>query len=496
MMRGKNESIDRRGIRGRLIKSRMTGKREIEGQYGEFGGHRNEFEEILKHRIGKGDKFMLAKITQFIERDIWRTRLKNLPAAKALFIEHLRILLAAWRGFNNHQCPLRASALTFYSLLAIVPIAAMAFGIAKGFDMQTILQERLLEKFEGQEEILTKVFDFANTLLANTSGGVVAGVGVAVLFWTIIKVLGNIESSLNYIWGVKKPRSFSRKATDYLSVMLISPILLVISGSATIFITSKITFVTQKIEMLGALRPVITFVLGFAPYTIMWALFTFIYIFMPNTKVTFKTGLFAGIIAGTLYQVVQWLYITFQVGVAHYNAIYGSFAALPLFLVWVQLSWLIVLAGAEVSYAHQHSDMLEYEPDIEHVSASFKKLLTLRVVNVLAKNFSQGLKPLSMSDISQVTDIPKKLIKQILDDLTECGIISDTPNRQENEAGYQPALDTDRLTINYVLDALERSGISDIPIESTMEWETLAESLKTFRDELEKSPANRILREI
>jgi membrane protein len=217
---------------------------------------------------------------------------------------------------------------------------------------------------------------------------------------------------------------------------------------------------------------------------------------MPNTKVTFKTGLFAGIIAGTLYQVVQWLYITFQVGVAHYNAIYGSFAALPLFLVWVQLSWLIVLAGAEVSYAHQHSDMLEYEPDIEHVSASFKKLLTLRVVKVLAKNFSQGLKPLSMSDISQVTDIPKKLITQILDDLTECCIISDTPNRQENEAGYQPALDTDRLTINYVLDALERSGISDIPIESTTEWETLAESLKTFRDELEKSPANRILREI
>jgi membrane protein len=439
---------------------------------------------------------MLAKIIQFIEHDIWRTRLKNLPATKALFIEHLRILLAAWRGFDNHQCQLRASALTFYSLLAIVPIAAMAFGIAKGFDMQTILQERLLEKFEGQEEVLTKVFDFANTLLANTSGGVVAGVGVAVLFWTIIKVLGNIESSLNDIWGIKKPRSLSRKATDYLSVMLISPILLVISGSATIFITSKITFITQKIEMLGALRPVITFILGFAPYSIMWLLFSFLYIFMPNTKVNFKTGLFAGIIAGTIYQAVQWLYITFQVGVAHYNAIYGSFAALPLFLVWVQLSWLIVLAGAELSYAHQHSDMLEYEPDIERVSTSFKKLLTLRVVSVLAKNFSQGLKPLNMSDISHLTDIPKKLIKQILNDLTECGIVIETPNKQENETGYQPALDTDHLTINYVLDVLERCGISDIPVAPATELETLAESLKTFRDELEKSPANRILREI
>jgi membrane protein len=228
----------------------------------------------------------------------------------------------------------------------------------------------------------------------------------------------------------------------------------------------------------------------------MWALFTFLYIFMPNTKVKFKTGLFAGIIAGTLYQAVQWLYITFQVGVAHYNAIYGSFAALPLFLVWVQLSWLIVLAGAEVSYAHQHSDMLEYAPDIERVSTSFKKLLTLRVVSVLAKNFSQGLNPLSMSDVSRLTDIPKKLIKQILDDLTECAIISETPNKQGNETVYQPALDTDHLTINYVLDVMERFGISDIPVESTTELETLAESLKTFKDELEKSPANRILREI
>ena len=439
---------------------------------------------------------MLAKMVQFIERDIWRIRLKNLPAAKSLLIEHLRIILAAWKGFENHQCQLRASALTFFSLLSIVPIAAMAFGIAKGFDMQTILEERLLEKFEGQEEVLTKVFDFANTLLANTKGGVIAGVGVAVLFWTIIKVLGNIESSFNDIWGIKKPRSLSRKATDYLSIMLIAPILLVVSGSATIFIASQVTFVTQKIAVLGALGTVISFILNFAPYSIMWVLFSFIYIFMPNTKVNFKSGLFAGIIAGTINQTVQWLYVTFQVGVAQYNAIYGSFAALPLFLVWVQLSWLIVLAGAEISYAHQHSDMLEFEPDIERVSASFRKLLTLRVVSLVAKNFSRGLEPPTMSDISNLTDIPKKLIKQILNDLTECGIVIETSIKQEQEIGYQPALDTDHLTINYVLDVMERCGISDIPVEPTPELEILAESLKTFRDELEKSPANRMLRDI
>jgi membrane protein len=439
---------------------------------------------------------MIAKITHFIEYDIWRIRLKDLPAFKAFLIEYLRVLLAAWKGFNHHQCAWRASALTFYSLLSIVPVAAMAFGIAKGFDFQTILQERLLEKFEGQEEVLTRVFDFANTLLVNTKGGVIAGVGVAVLFWTIIKVLGHIERSLNDIWGIKQPRSLSRKATDYLSVMLISPVLLVVSSSATIFIASQVAFITQKIEMLGPISLVVTFILKFAPFMIMWALFSFLYIFMPNTKVHFKAGLFAGIIAGTIYQTVQWLYMTFQVGVAQYNAIYGSFAALPLFLVWLQLSWLIVLAGAELSYNYQHSDMLEFEPDIERLSASFKKLLTLRVVSLLSKNFSQGLKPLTLSDMARSTDIPKKLIQQILNHLVECGIIIETSNRQEHETGYQPALAPDHLTIHYVLNVLETCGISDIPVSSTPELETLAESLKTFADGLEKSQANRILRDL
>jgi membrane protein len=217
---------------------------------------------------------------------------------------------------------------------------------------------------------------------------------------------------------------------------------------------------------------------------------------MPNTKVHFKAGLFAGIIAGTIYQTVQWLYMTFQVGVAQYNAIYGSFAALPLFLVWLQLSWLIVLAGAELSYNYQHSDMLEFEPDIERLSASFKKLLTLRVVSLLSKNFSQGLKPLTLSDMARSTDIPKKLIQQILNHLVECGIIIETSNRQEHETGYQPALAPDHLTIHYVLNVLETCGISDIPVSSTPELETLAESLKTFADGLEKSQANRILRDL
>ena len=181
---------------------------------------------------------MLPKIRKFIQEDIWRIRAKGLPPLKAFGIRYLRILLAAVNAFQEHRCQLRASALTFYSLLSIVPVIAMAFGIAKGFAFEKILQEKILERFPGQEEILLEVFDFANSMLANTKGGLIAGVGVMLLFWAIIKMLGNIESSFNDIWSVKKERSLSRKITDYLSVMLVAPVLFVMSSSVTVFITT------------------------------------------------------------------------------------------------------------------------------------------------------------------------------------------------------------------------------------------------------------------
>ena len=302
----------------------------------------------------------MAKIRTFFQEDIWRIRAKDLPPPKAFAVRCLRILLAAAAAFQEHRCPLRASALTFYSLLSIVPVVAMAFGIAKGFAFEKILQEKILERFPGQEEVLLEVFGFANTMLANTKGGLIAGVGVILLFWAIIKVLGNIERSFDDIWSVKQERSFSRKVTDYLSVMLVAPVLLVLSSGATVFITTQLGALTKRFDVLGILGLLVFVLLEITPFAIMWVLFTFLYLFMPNRHVNRRSGVIAGIVAGTVYVVVQMVYVKFQVGVASYNAIYGSFAALPLFLVWLQLSWIIVLAGAEISCAHQNADALEY----------------------------------------------------------------------------------------------------------------------------------------
>ena len=437
-----------------------------------------------------------AKTINFINADIWRIRKKDFPPMKYFLIKQIRILLLTTRGFGQDQCPLRASALTFYSTLSIVPVVAMAFGIAKGFGFQEILEKQLLERFAGQEEVMIRVVNFAHSLLENTKGGMIASIGIVVLLWTVIKLLAHIEGSFNDIWEVKTPRSYGRKFSDYLSIMLISPLLILMSSSATVFITTKLTLITEKVALIGMFSPMIFFMLKLTPYFLVWILFIFTYILMPNTQVNFSAGFIAGIIAGTIFQAAQSAYILFQVGVAKYNAIYGSFAALPLFLIWMQLSWLIVLFGAEISFAYQYVDTYEFEPDRRQISPAFKRLLTLQIAHRVISTFSKGKMPLTASKLSQALEIPVRLVQQILDELVESEILSITEIKGNEKLAYQPARDINFITIKSIIEALEQKGVDNIPVAQTPELQSLSEVLWTFSAEIEKSPANCLLKDI
>jgi len=439
---------------------------------------------------------MSLKIVDFIKTDIWRISLKDLSRMKSFFIKQLRTVLVAIRGFDEDKCLLRASSLTFYSLLSIVPVVAMAFGIAKGFGFESLLEKQLFEKLPGQKEVLVQVVDFARALLENTKGGMIAGIGIIVLLWSVIKLLGHIESSFNEIWGIKKSRTAARKFSDYLSIMLISPIFVVVSGSVTIFITTQITHITETVSLLWVFSPFIIWILKLLPYFLIGALFTIIYLLMPNTKVNFKPGVIAGMIAGASYVVLQWGYINFQVGIAKYNAIYGSFAALPLFLIWLQLSWLIVLFGAEISFAIQNVDTYEFEHDCQGISPALKKLLSLQIVHSMVKAFSNGEMPLTASRISSVHEIPIRLVRRILYELADSRIISVTHIGESMEPAYQPARDTNLLTINYIIEALEQRGDDNIPFAQSRELRALSDALEEFRNTIEKSPTNRLLKDI
>ncbi len=439
---------------------------------------------------------IITKCIRFVRTDIWRIRLEELPFGKSFLLRQLRVIILTLRGYNDDRCLLRASSLTFFTLLSIVPIVAVFFGIAKGFGFERRLERELFQRFPGQEDVLNQIINFANSLLQQTQGGLIAGVGLLVLFWAVLKVLGHIERAFNDIWEIKESRSWIRKFSDYLAIMLIAPIFILMSGSITVFIKAQVSQITQKVAYLDVLNPFIYFLFESMPYILIWILFTILYIIMPNTKVSLKAGLLGGVVAGTLYQIAQWAYITFQISAAQINAIYGSLAALPLFLIWLQISWWIVLFGAELSFASQNVDTYEFEPDSHKVSPGFRKLLTLQVVHLLINKFQNGDKPLTDSQISDKLQMPIRLVHRILSELVESSLVSEIKTKTDKEFAYQPARDINQLTIQSVLQALDHQGIEDIPVAQTEEYQALSQALQDFSQSMAESPANKLLKEI
>ena len=439
---------------------------------------------------------LFTQIKSFLSVGIWRIRVKELPATKAIPIRFLRTLLMAIKGFVKDRCFLRAAALSLYTLLSIVPVVAMAFGIAKGFGLEKRLEEEIMREFAGQTEVLQRVIDFADKLLTNTRGGIIAGVGLIVLLWTVIKVLSHIEHSFNDIWGVEKARSWGRKVADYITFMLICPLLWIIAGSVTVYITAHVTRITNEVELLSRFDELIFAGLKLGPYALIWILFSVTYILMPNTKVSLKSGIVAGIIAGTVFQLVQWLYIHFQIGVAKYNAIYGSFAALPLFLIWVQTSWFVVLFGAEIAHADQTGDEFELEPDYHNLSPYQHKLVALQVLQLIIRRFAQEKPPLNADALAQKLVLPISLVRGTTESLMASGLINQAQCDDGAIPPYQPAMDINRLTLKKVLEALEHREGEEIQLEPQPEVEVLAESLKHLGDAMEQSPANRLLMDI
>jgi len=433
------------------------------------------------------------KLLDYLKTGIWQIPLATVRRPKASFIRLLRIILLTVRGFAKDNCALRASALTFYTLLSVVPVAAMAFGIAKGFGFEKLLEKQIIDSFAGQEEAILRIINFAHSLLENTKGGVIASIGIVLLFWSVFKILNHIENAMNHIWSVAS-RPYGRKFSDYLAIMLICPILVIISSSMNVYITSQVTAITGKVALLAMVSPLIFLALKMIPYVLIWFLFTLIYMVMPNTRITFTSGIFAGIIAGTIFQISQSIYISAQIIVAKYNAIYGSFAALPLFLIWLQLSWLIVLLGAEISYAHQNVAIFEFEPDYRQTSNSFNKLLALLISHLLVKSFEAGKDPATVRQISQHLQVPPRLIQEIIEDLVDSGILTATSTNSQ-ETAYQPARDINSMSIGFILGALENKGTS-LQVTRTREIEALSEALQSFQNEVDNSPANRLLKDI
>jgi len=348
---------------------------------------------------------------------------------------------------------------------------AVLFAIARGFGFQNIVQSELFHYFEGQQTVLEKAMVFVDKSLEYASGGIFLGVGLVLLLYTVVSLLSSIESNFNNIWRVKEGRSYHRQFTDYLALFLVAPIFLVCNSGLTIILNSSL-----DLRFIGFfISPVAKLV----PFAITVLLFTFLYIYIPNTKVKFTSALFGGLFAGIAFQIFQNIYISGQIWISKYNAIYGSFAALPLLLLWLQLSWFICLVGVELSFANQNIKKYSFEREIKNISRRYKDFLILVITTLIVKRFEIGGKPYTANDLSEEYKIPTKLTSDTLFFLSKIGIIIPTPTKDDLVPAYIPAIDINKISVNYLFEKADLFGSEDFKIDKDnqffREWNAITE---------------------
>jgi len=369
----------------------------------------------------------------------------------------VHIFAGALKGFLDHGCRMRAPAMTFYTILSIVPLIAIIFGIAKGFGFEKILQEQLFKLLYGYEELAVRIMEFATTLLDTTRGGIIVGAGLVFLLWSVFKLLNIIEDTMNYIWSVKQPRSLNRKITDYIAFMIICPALLIFSNATIVLLASEVGGFISQNPTLSSIRPLVAASFEFIPFLCIYALFIFVYIFLPNTKVNILSALFAGVIAGTFYILFHILYIKFQVGISKANAIYGSFAALPLFLAWLQGSWFIMLFGVELTYAHQkYLSAKNLLPKAIYINRFTEKVIALKIMIALTKNFtSESCSPKGTGWLASETGILSYYIEYVIEILRNAGLVSAVVVDGEQDILYQLGTDPAKLSVGKLMEQFD-----------------------------------------
>ncbi len=434
---------------------------------------------------------IIKKTVHFLTVGIWQIPLKSLSPGKSFLLNQLRILIIAFRGVKEDNLLLRAPALTFYSLLSIVPFATLSFGIAQGFGLEMYLERQLKEALAGQEEVYFWIMELSETLLQEIHRGTVAIFGLLLLMYTVTMLLSNIEKSFNEIWQVKRGRPLSRKISDYFAMMFIAPLLFVISGVTTVYLTTRIEQISIAI-----LNPLLLIFVQLIPYILIWSLFTLLYMVMPNTRVQFSSALIAGVVAGTIFQLIQWGYVTFQIGAARYGTMYGSLAALPLLMVWMQASWVVILFGAELSFANHHVESYEFETETRNISPFNKKILAIYILHLVVRNFKKGEKPVTPKQISSALQIPNTMVRKLLNDLGAVNLVSETRTEHSKESAYQPAVDPNMISIKMALERLEHNGTDRLVAKPSPTLETIKSSLEEFYSLIEKSNHNKLLKDL
>lgn len=371
------------------------------------------------------------------------------------YIRPLKIISLSVRSFFDRDLQTQAYSLTYSTLLATVPVLAVIFAVAGGFGFQNILRNQIFHYFPAQREALEQALGFVDNYLNQTSEGVFMGVGIVVMLWTLISLVWNVEDAFNLIWGVKQGRSIWRKITDYTAIFLILPLLMICASGINILMSSSL----QEALPFEFLSPLISGLLDLLSLVLTWLFFVGAYVLIPNTKVPIKNAMGAGVLASIGFMILQWLFVSGTVYVSRYNAIYGSFAFLPLLLVWLQLVWVIVLAGAVVCYSSQSIGLFSFLGKISKISIDYRLKVLMAVMSVIVDRFNKEKPPVEVTDISNDWGIPLALVDNSVSLLHDLGLVSRVlVDEKKSLWGYAPALNPDMITVGLILRKIVENG--------------------------------------
>lgn len=403
---------------------------------------------------------------------IWSINERKLDSTRRWLLRTLKRCIIAIDCITKNNIMSYASALTYSSMLAAVPVLAIIFAIGRGFGFDTLIEGKIRESLDASPEIADTIISFVDSYLQHTHGGVFIGIGLIFLLYTLLSLTTNIETAFNTIWHVPSSRNVYRQITDYISVFLLLPFAIVILSGINIIL---ITFRSQLTDY-QIISNTLAWVLQISPIVFTCIAFVLLYKLMPNTKVHIRNTIGPGILAGITFMMTEYLYVHYQIKLSAYNAIYGSFAALPLFMLWLQISWCICLVGGQLSYANQCLDGYAFERYSDDISRRYNDTLMLLLLTRICKRFATGEKPYTCHSLVRDTRLPETLVHSMLNELVNMQLLAETFDANGMTVYYLPAVDVHQMTISMVMRRIDRQGMENPSRNwqmSTPEWAQL-----------------------
>ena len=386
---------------------------------------------------------------QRLHHFLWGRDIDDMPGWEAALVSFLRISGAVLRDLSNGLPTLRAMSLVYTTLLSLVPLIAVSFSVLKGFGVHNQIEPMLLQLLaplgEKSTEITEQIIGFVN----NMKVGVLGAVGLFMLLYTVLSLIKKIESAFNFTWRIRKVRSLSDSFTNYLSIIMVGPVLMFTAlGISASVRNSDVVMAIGAIEPFGTVLQLISKIV---PYLLIIAAFTFVYKLVPNTLVKIRSAFYGAVVAGVLWETTGRLFAVFVASSTNYTAIYSGFAILIMFMIWLYLSWLILLTGSSIAYYHQHPERITDRSQVLRLSCRLREKLSLLVMQTIAERFHRNESLMKTDHLARELDVSSEALSMILDALEQEKLVLRTGDSRDV---YVPGRSLENILLSDILDAV------------------------------------------